>query len=72
MSGPSIMQLQQLAGVLGINAYRSLTSQSRLIRVIQDLRGEEPCFATDKHSACAEVNCEWREDCRELAAMWFR
>jgi len=72
MAGPSIRQLQQMAEVPGIDQCRSLTSQSRLIRVIQDMRGEEACFATDKHSVCTNVNCEWSEDCRELAEIWFR
>ena len=72
MAGPSIRQLQQMAEVPGINHCRSLTSQSRLIRVIQDLRGEDACFATDKRHACTNANCDWREDCRELAAIWFR
>lgn len=72
MAGPSLMQLQQMAGVPGISHCRSLASLSRLIRAIQDLRGEEPCFATGKRSECTNANCEWREDCRELAGIWFR
>jgi len=44
MAGPSIRQLQQMAEVPGIDQCRSLTSQSRLIRVIQDMRGEESLF----------------------------
>lgn len=72
MAGPSIKQLQQMAEVPGINQCRSLASQSGLIRIIQDMRGEEACFATGKQSVCTKINCEWSEDCRELAKAWFR
>jgi hypothetical protein len=47
------------------------TSQTELIRAIQALRGDEPCFSTDKRYDCRE-NCEWQENCRKLRAVWLR
>ncbi|MBZ0106412.1 MAG: hypothetical protein K8H84_12380 [Sulfuricella denitrificans] len=42
-----------------------------LIRKIQVLRGDDPCFASDKSQDCAEI-CQWRRDCRKLKAVWQR
>ena len=47
------------------------TSTIELVRMAQQFRGEEPCFATDKRHDCAE-NCGWRRDCRKRVAVWLR
>lgn len=64
-------QLQQLASELGINEYLSPTSQTKLIRSVQVLRGAEPCYSTEKRYDCKE-KCEWAQSCRKLRAVWLR
>lgn len=64
-------QLQQLASNFGIRTSATQGSQTELIRAIQTLRDDEPCFSTDKRYDCAEI-CEWRQDCRKLRAVWLR
>ena len=64
-------QLQELAKAYGININDSPVSQTKLIRNIQVLRGDTPCFSTDKRYDCTE-DCEWRQDCRKLRAVWLR
>ncbi len=67
----TIAQLHQLACDAGIKDYTLQTPKTVLIRKIQALRGDEPCFATDKSHDCAEI-CQWRRDCRKLKAAWQR
>ena len=64
-------QLQQLASNLGIKSSAIPASKTGLIRAIQVLRNDEPCFSTDKRYDCTEI-CEWRQDCRKLRAVWLR
>lgn len=71
MSSHSVTQLMNIASTLGIQSYPQPTSEIELIRSIQLLYKEEPCFATDKRHDCAEM-CEWRQDCRKLKAVWLR
>jgi hypothetical protein len=47
------------------------TLQTELIRKMQVLQGDEPCFATDKSHDCAEI-CQWRRNCRKHVAAWLR
>lgn len=67
----TLRELQQLACDFGLKEYATHTSQTELIRAIQALRGEEPCFSTDKRYDCTDV-CEWRQNCRKLRAVWLR
>lgn len=55
--------LQKLAGWTGHQACATQSTQTQLIRKIQQHYGDEPCFATDKRNDCAEV-CEWQRNCR--------
>ncbi|MFA5240751.1 MAG: hypothetical protein WC029_02615 [Sulfuricella sp.] len=64
-------QLQKLARDSGIKESAPHASQTVLIRKIQALRGDDPCFATDKSVDCAEI-CQWRRNCRKLKAVWLR
>lgn len=67
----SISQQQQPTSNAGINKSMENTQQTILIRKIQMLRGQEPCFATEKSHDCAEI-CQWRRDCRKPRAAWQR
>ena len=71
MSSHSVAQLMSIASTLGIKSYPQHASEIELIRSIQRLYNEDPCFATDKRHDCAEI-CEWRQDCRKLKAVWLR
>ena len=64
--------LQQMANRVGFNRNGyNRNSSPQVIRSIQRQRGEEPCFSTDKRYGCAE-QCEWRNDCLKLRAVWLR
>lgn len=71
MTWMTLAELQQLASDFGLDACATQTSQTELIRTIQALRGDEPCFSTDKRYDCAEI-CDWRRNCRKLRAIWLR
>jgi len=71
MSSHSVTQLMTIANTLGIKSQPQHASEIQLIRSIQRLYNEEPCFATDKRHDCAEM-CEWRQDCRKPKAVWLR
>lgn len=64
-------QTQYMAGTLGLKIGAMQSTQTQLIRAIQQCRGDETCFGTDKRSDCAEI-CEWRRDCRPHKAAWLR
>ena len=63
--------LQLMAGEMGLHKYADSTSPKSIIRAIQIQRGEEPCFSTDKRYSCKE-QCEWRNSCLKLRAVWLR
>ncbi len=65
-----LKELQQLACDYGFKECATHT-RAELIRTIQVLRGEEPCFSTDKRFSCTD-ECEWRQSCRKLRAVWLR
>lgn len=67
----TLKELQQLACNFGLKECATYTSQTELVRAVQALRGDEPCFSTDKRYDCKE-NCEWQENCRKLRAVWLR
>jgi len=66
----SIEQLHGIAETLG--AQKQMTDMSKMlqIRSVQQSQNEEPCFATDKNYCCGK-DCEWREDCHALQAVWL-
>lgn len=66
----TVEQLQQLACEFGLKASTPYTSQTQLIRNIQLLRGNEPCFSSEKRYVCTEI-CEWSQECRKLRAQWM-
>lgn len=47
-------------------------SRVMIIRLLQEERGEEPCFRTDKRLTCRREECQWRRECRRLVAAWKR
>lgn len=67
----TLAELRQMACDLGLRECTAHKSQTELIRTVQSLRGDEPCFSTDKRYDCDEI-CEWRQNCRKLRAIWLR
>lgn len=70
MACQSSEQLLSVSERLGLQGQMVCSPQTRLIRSIQLNRNEELCFATDKHYRCGK-DCEWREDCRAMLAVWM-
>lgn len=54
-----------------LNTGEHLAPQTQVIRALQLLLEEVPCFATEKRHDCAEP-CKWRRDCRGMVATWLR
>lgn len=53
----------------------TLTTKTSLVRKIQLLEGETPCFRTNVRDSCKETcnTCEWANDCKNyLIAAWKR
>lgn len=67
----TLESLQQLACEIGLHKYGDSMSQRVLIRAIQKHRGEEACYSTDKRYGCVS-DCEWKNDCQKLRAVWLR
>ena len=43
-----------------------------MVRETQLKRGDEPCYMTEKRLLCKNRQCEWRQECRKLVAVWKR
>ena len=43
-----------------------------LVRSIQQERGTDACFLTEKRLSCQDTGCEWRKECCRLVAVWRR
>lgn len=63
-------QLLSVAERLGLQGTMVCSPQTQYVRSIQMSRNEETCFATDKHYLCGK-DCEWREECRAMLAVWM-
>ena len=37
--------------------------KAELVKAIQQVEGNEACFATGQASECGQMACLWREDC---------
>lgn len=66
----TVEQMQQLAFEFGLKPSVPYTSQTQLIRNIQLLSGQDPCFSSEKRYFCTET-CEWSKECRKLRAQWM-
>ncbi|HUW51094.1 MAG TPA: hypothetical protein VMV75_08790 [Sulfuricella sp.] len=54
-----------------LNEGERLIPQTQVIKALQLLLDEAPCFATEKRHDCAEP-CKWRRNCRGMMATWLR
>lgn len=66
MSPTKLREIYALAQSRGINPYR-YEELSDLIRTIQRVEGNTPCFATPYAEKCCEYGCRWRAECLALA-----
>lgn len=57
-----LVEIKELAKNHGINPGRM--KKAELVRTIQKLENNEPCFETGKAKICGQPECLWREDCR--------
>ena len=58
MTLKKIREKARAMGVKNISRYR----KDNLIRVIQEVEGNSPCFKEIEN--CGELGCLWRADCR--------
>jgi len=70
MTCQSTEPLLSVSERLGLQGQMVFSPQTQLIRSIQRNRNEELCFATDKQYCCGK-DCEWRDDCRAMLAVWM-
>lgn len=64
-------QLRNLANQLGINILNYTSDNRKLVQLIQQNQGKEPCYMTDKRYSCNR-QCEWGKSCKKLTASWLR
>jgi hypothetical protein len=70
--GPiTIVGLQQLATLIGIENSDSLNSEVELVKAIQNATRHRPCFRTENTSPCDETECQWKTECRRLISVWY-
>lgn len=69
----SIMGLRQIAESLGIENPEKMRSEAELIRAIQEASHRRPCFQVGNTKTCEEAaECQWKEKCLRLVAIWHR
>ena len=69
--GPiTVVSLQQLASLIGIENSDHLTTEIELIRAIQNVCKHRPCFRSESDKLCDEMDCQWRTECRKLISVW--
>jgi hypothetical protein len=73
--GMTISGLQQLAKSIGVQNSEHMSLEIELIQAIQNISQHRPCFRSENHMLCGDVDvvsCEWRAECRKLIAVWCR
>lgn len=58
----NIEEVKEIARGRGIKAGRM--KKADIIRAIQIMEENLPCFETGRSAECGEGGCLWREDCR--------
>jgi len=67
----TILNLQELAGFIGIHNPENMLSETELVRAIQDATEHIPCFRSNFNMICDEVDCKWRVECRKMVSAWY-
>lgn len=57
--------VKEKAKEVGIKAGKK--NKVNLIREIQQVEGNSPCFQTDISPMCDIIDCLWREDCKSAS-----
>jgi len=71
--GPiTMLGLQQLAKLIGIENPEALISELELVHVIQQATKHRPCFRSEVNRFCEETECQWQAECRILISEWYR
>jgi len=69
----STMGLRQIAESLGVNNTEQMRSEVELIRAIQEASHRRPCFQSTNAKVCEDAaDCQWKEKCLKLVAIWHR
>lgn len=68
----TVLGLQQLAALIGIDHPEDLISEVELIREIQQATNNPSCFRSDVNWGCNETECQWRAECRKLISVWYQ
>ncbi|WP_019864472.1 DUF2934 domain-containing protein [Methylovulum miyakonense] len=70
--GPmTVVSLQQLAALIGIENPESLVSELALVQAIQKATQHRPCFRSEFKGVCEEKECKWVTECRKLISVWY-
>lgn len=70
--GPmTMLGLQQLAVLIGIENSEDFFSVEELVRAIQQATKHRPCFRSEANRFCQETACKWRTVCRILISEWY-
>ncbi|MDO9048618.1 MAG: DUF2934 domain-containing protein [Methylobacter sp.] len=71
--GPmTILGLQQLAELIGIQNPKDILLEIELVQAIQHATGHRRCFRSETNMICEEVvECKWRAECRKLISAWY-
>lgn len=68
----TILGLQQLAKLAGVENSENIKLKIELIQSIQSATHHRPCFRSNLRLICHENDCIWRSECRKLIAEWCR
>jgi len=68
----TLLGLQQLARLVGVENPECNNLKIELIHSIQNASQHRPCFRTDTSNTCQEEDCIWRAECHKLIAVWYR
>lgn len=68
----SITELQHLASAVGVAHSEQISSEEKLVRLIQNASQHRACFRSEKRLNCEEPKCPWQVECQKLIAQWMR
>ncbi len=70
--GITVANLQQLAKAIGVENPEYINQKTELVRAIQYISQQRPCFQSEINRLCQDKDCKWRTDCKKLIAEWMR
>lgn len=70
--GMNKANLHRLAREIGIDNPDQISQKTELVRAIQAISHQRPCFRSGQYMLCRDGDCIWISECKKLIAEWMR